>query len=561
MPQSPSSWPDHHSTPHFATPLERLDFLLEKMVNLDDSDARQGLLWAKEAVVLAEQHGTPHQQAQGLLGMGRAARNLGRLPESLESLERALLIFEHEHDLYHQARVLNNLGIVYGRLSAPHQALHHYERGLQISKDIGDEHYCLRIRSNIGTTFIEMRDYARSQAQFKLLLEHHHDTPDRQQASYLYNNLGYAQVMLAQEMPPSQARVELLQQSRENIEQALRISEQTHSLGDLCEILSSLATVQRCQEELSEALRTLKILQNHAHASENQRHLGIALCELGQVYDQMGDFGQAKLHFEASLEVLERSQTFSELYVAQQKYSQILENHGYFAEALTQFKAFHQLDQKVRSEAASTQLELMTSRLALEQAQHDAELQRLRNQELSLLNEQLEAQSQAFEHLSNHDPLTGLANRRLLDERLNFLFEQAQSTGEPLTVVMLDIDHFKQINDQFSHRIGDQVLAQIAQFLREHTRSRDLCARYGGEEFVLLAWRLPAARAWEFCERLRLTVQDFDWGSLATGLNVTLSIGYTSDTQVNDFGLMLSSADALMYQAKLAGRNRVLPKL
>ncbi len=534
--------------------------LLERMVDLDEGEARQGLIWAKEAVSLAQEHGSLNQQAQALLGIGWAARHLGRLPEALEALERALLIFEQGKDLYHQARALNSLGIIYSQLSASHQALQYFECGLQISKEIDDEAYVLRIRNNIGATFLEMRDYARSLEQFEQLIEIYHQNPDHQQLNYILNNLGYAQVMLAQEMPVGLDRAELLQKAKGNIEEAIRLAEQSGSLGDLCETLSSLSAVQRSLEQLPEALYTLKTLQNHAQNIENQRHLGIALSELGQVYDLMGDFEQSKLHFESALEVLERSQVLSELYLAQRDYSQMLEKHGYFAEALQHFKAFHQLDQQMRSESASAQLELMTSRLALEKAHHDGELQRLRNQELAQLNAQLEAQSRAFEHLSNHDPLTGLANRRLLDERLGFLFEQAQTTGEPLTVVMLDIDHFKQINDQFSHRIGDQVLAQIAQFLQAHTRSRDLCARYGGEEFVLLARRLTTARAWDFCERLRLTVQDFDWSILAPGLKVTLSIGYTSDTQVESFEHMISSADLLLYEAKLSGRNCVRPK-
>ncbi len=112
-----------------------------------------------------------------------------------------------------------------------------------------------------------------------------------------------------------------------------------------------------------------------------------------------------------------------------------------------------------------------------------------------------------------------------LDRELPVVLEAANDLSLPVTLALIDVDHFKRVNDRFGHAVGDQVLVALAQMLREKTRASDLLARIGGEEFLVALPDTAPERAAEVCERLRLAVQNYAWDQLAGGLAVTLSVG------------------------------------
>lgn len=192
--------------------------------------------------------------------------------------------------------------------------------------------------------------------------------------------------------------------------------------------------------------------------------------------------------------------------------------------------------------------------VSLDNALNYSSLERMvaeRTQELARANDRLA-------HLSITDPLTGLANRRRLEESLRHEWQRARRTRAPLSVAMVDIDHFKRYNDLHGHREGDRCLERIATQLDRTVRDTDLVARYGGEEFAVVMPDTGAAAAREVAERIRLAV-----GELAEPLTpqqmVTVSAGVATlvdaDRQSTDW--LIERADTALYQAKRTGRNRV----
>lgn len=157
-----------------------------------------------------------------------------------------------------------------------------------------------------------------------------------------------------------------------------------------------------------------------------------------------------------------------------------------------------------------------------------------------------------------HDPLTGLLNRRALEASLGRELIRAARHGDPLSLVICDIDRFKSINDTHGHQAGDEVLKTFAGLLNRATRSGDICCRYGGEEFVLVCPRMTLAKAAERAEQLRETCAalPFDCGDAV--LQVTASFGVAAFPRHGDTGdLLIRSADRALYAAKNAGRNQV----
>ncbi len=172
--------------------------------------------------------------------------------------------------------------------------------------------------------------------------------------------------------------------------------------------------------------------------------------------------------------------------------------------------------------------------------------------QLALLVSLLGARQQASE-----DALTGLANRRMLDHQLATEMARARRERKPLSVIILDLDHFKRVNDSFGHAVGDEVLVHLSHILRAELRGADLPARSGGEEFCLLLPGIGADDAWRVAERIRQRVEAnptvlSDGRSVA----VTVSLGVASLGDSDGAQSLLDRADRAMYQAKQSGRNR-----
>jgi diguanylate cyclase (GGDEF)-like protein len=160
--------------------------------------------------------------------------------------------------------------------------------------------------------------------------------------------------------------------------------------------------------------------------------------------------------------------------------------------------------------------------------------------------------------LARKDPLTGLPNRRALDEELARAVARAARAGTPLSAVALDVDHFKRVNDLHGHGAGDAVLAAVAARAAAALRAGDLVARTGGEEFVVLLPGANLARAAEAAERIRAAVADEAVVVGGIALSVTVSLGCAELLPGDEGGRsLLARADARLYGAKSSGRNRV----
>lgn len=160
------------------------------------------------------------------------------------------------------------------------------------------------------------------------------------------------------------------------------------------------------------------------------------------------------------------------------------------------------------------------------------------------------------------DPLTGVANRRFFERRLGAEIERWMRRHEPLTYMLVDIDHFKQVNDRHGHQVGDQVLQQVAAVLGRDLRGADLLARYGGEEFMLLFPSTTLEQGTAIAERLCRNVAEHAFAvSAGLKLKVTVSIGVACLAGGSDRAApsvwLFQQADAALYAAKQAGRNRV----
>jgi diguanylate cyclase (GGDEF)-like protein len=232
---------------------------------------------------------------------------------------------------------------------------------------------------------------------------------------------------------------------------------------------------------------------------------------------------------------------------------------------MTELRAQHALYQAHKAQgdtaAALQHLEkhsdLLRERIVQQlQAQSEQFITRVEAEQSRREVERQRARAQILEADTRRDPLTGLGNRRAVDHHLAALLRDTAAAGQPVTLAILDLDHFKLIDDRHGHLVGDCVLIATAQLMRECVRQADLVARIGGEEFLAVLPDADESLAREICERIRQHVAGHDWAAVAPGLAVTLSAGLASAPPYDETALA-TRADQALYRAKALGRNRV----
>lgn len=175
------------------------------------------------------------------------------------------------------------------------------------------------------------------------------------------------------------------------------------------------------------------------------------------------------------------------------------------------------------------------------------------------LQDELRRSNELLQELSVTDHQTGLHNRRYFTEALEREFRRSLRTKDPLSLAVIDLDHFKRVNDTYGHQEGDTVLAEVAAFIKKEIRRYDIAARYGGEEFVVVLPETSLQQALQFAERCRAGIQRLAFSGRIEELAVTASLGIATypSAPVDSAESLFGEADKALYRAKTNGRNRI----
>lgn len=506
---------------------ELLDSLEERVWSDADEAHRDALVLLSQ--IDRDEH--PSAYARALLVQAAVEAQRGLTEDSARIMRRVTRWADEYQDRYLQARSHRELSSLFRRVGDFALALEHAINGVELL-EVGARpmircDHLLALADALG----EIGSYAESRRRYVEANELAEQAGDVHVRMRVLNNWAYTEYEdgnAAQALPIVERLVTVSARHGRpldvhDLDTAARVYMLDGRLDDAHEMLSPVrgetGRRPRLFDERANALLTLAEIERlQGRTDEAQRTLDQCrlLCD--------------ELNLSSQQVRVRREQ--AELFAASGRFEQAFEEHKRFHDAAMEL---HSLEREAR--ARTLQVLFETS-----EARRD---------------------SARYRELSVHDALTGLPNRRFIDDHLGRLCVTVAELGDPLTVALIDLDHFKQVNDTLSHAVGDRVLCQVADLLSQEASAVDggVAARLGGEEFVLILPGSDLVAVGGVLEQVRAAVAQHDWTPLTGGIPITISIGaVTAPDEGVERSSLLARADERLYAAKRAGRNRVVTR-
>lgn len=550
----------------------RLQQLLDHAEQSIFTDPAITIKSAGEALILAEQQQDSRSTAIAMRLLGQAQLYSGENIASLDHLQRAILAAEQTSDTHLMSIANRAMGVFYALSLDYDTAIAYYLEAKRLASYPGQERDLALVFSNIGNVLNTQGNHKEAASYLRQAidqLEQLLDIPMRDNAMV---GLGVSHLGMGE-----------LDEARLIFEDVLSRA-RDHNWFSFAEATVYLASVHRIEGDYDVALAMYQSIINAPQSADYLTGLALAYIGLGDTFEAQGRLDEAREAFSAGLELVQGKTMLETEMVLFEHAARLEYQLGDFEAAAKVQAAYierrnqaHPLIEKGLVSQLEKLLEMELEQSKLRNIALEAErgkllqaltvmglvlaalacialflLARLRQRALV----QIQASNLILRQASEADALTGVGNRRYLLRRL----EEAKNTQVGLTFFLVDLDHFKQVNDTLGHEVGDKVLVEFADIIQTLCRNDEIFARIGGEEFALIVADMGKATANQFAERMRRGAKSIDIPEMREAqLALTVSIGIAHAAPgVADFSSMYRRADQAMYQAKSRGRNQVV---
>lgn len=519
---------------------------------IGEGDADGAMALASALLKQAEEQADAVLQAEATLCLATTELRLrGGFRSALELSQRAAVYFQRAEETAGECRALGTHAIAAARLGQYERAMEHSLLAVRLASSLGPcleqvtSYHALGIAAFSGQNFVEahnayqqaIRLAARCEPPvnpFELLVDlastealHH----------FTERNLGGQRLstdMLARHVEECQR---LRAEAVGDI--GLAPGSQAGNLLVLGLCRTHLLAWQGRLAEADAALEDLRRLRQRAGRPWMQAAVHWASSEIALA---RGDLEAASAEADVMVVVASRHGHESLAAIGHHLASHVRQARGDHRGALAALRRLSQREQQARAESLKTRVDVIEWQLELRQKE-----QRVRR---------LETDTRLYERLAMEDSLTGLANRRRAEAAIARALEDLRAEDSPWCLALLDVDRFKQVNDRFSHNVGDEVLKALAQILRACLREKDLPARLAGDEFVLLLREVDLDGARHICRRIEAAVRAHDWSGLADGLQASVSIGLAQARPGEAPAALMLRSDQDMYRRKEQASRR-----
>ncbi len=527
--------------------------LYKKLVEeLQKSNIPRAIQICEEAITLAclpENVDSCHTElADCLFSMGVLNARSGKYLKAISIAYDALPLIEKLNNRYLHGRAINLIAVSNGFIGNFYEALNQFMITLEIFKEIGDRSWEAATLNNIGFQYCNMENYDWSLKYLSMSLEILKTLDNISLEADVYEtfcNVYYAKGVYDESLDYGLNSLALYQE----LEDQHGESEVLNSLGDTYRALNQPEKALECYH------RAFMLAQRIGHDHEQIE----ALLRLGEYHTSISSIEKAQENLNLALQLAEKLEINRSIYQCHAALMRLYRSTGDYEHALMHFEKFYEFHQRVFDESQTNRIQSLEIMHQVETARKDAEIYRLKNVALQKEIDERKKAQEALRRLAITDPLTRLYNRRYFYEVAEKEFKLAKSYKPQISLILVDVDHFKGVNDRYGHIVGDKVLMQLAEIIQESVRKIDIVARYGGEEFVIMLPDTDIEQAALAAERLCKTVarQSFDIDGYHIDLGVSVGVAYFNGQMGMDIETLLNHADHSMYMAKQAGGNRV----
>ncbi len=537
-------------------------------------DVARGLAYSEQALQAAKDIDDRASQSRALVCRSNFMMLRDGSRHALPDLDRALEVLKGQGEPQLEGEILVMRADLRSLIGEQAQAMLDYQRARAAFRDSGIDHEVDRLLQGMAIAYRRMGDYAQAVNYFE-------QARPQLQAKQDFEGLAVNLIQLGflhdEAGAPDKARTAF--------EQAIRVASAHGDDTDRNGALLGLAEAQIALDQPQSARATLDEAARRFAVARDDSSKDMLLLLGGKALAKQGLHAEALKHYDLAQPLMEASGNLRYLALLEQARSASEEALGRNHDALASFKRYNALQQDLQNKMRLEQGRLLqyeyeirrrdfenqrlrTQRRA--QAQQLANLRRIRNwQTLAIISGLLLAsllgafalrqwrKSRRLRALSLVDQLTGAASRRAFDAAAVEALAADRRNGTALSLLVLDIDRFKAINDRYGHPVGDRVLAATVRAWQALLRDRDLLARIGGEEFVVVCPDTVAGKAHAIANRLLDATEALRFDDIDPALRVGVSIGVAQAQAGDTVETVLARADAALYRAKQAGRGRV----
>ena len=419
------------------------------------------------------------------------------------------------------------LGRIYWHIDDFATSMDYYLNALKLVQ--AEKHSDLEISliNGLGLVQYGLENYAESLAYFKTCLDKasEDDLTGRADAN---NNIAYV--------------LHILRRDQEALEYGMKGLSLFNQLGTTVgkmETLQSLGAIHIALGNYDQAMIFLQEGIELSHQNKSELLEISYILEISRIHQAKGQYDQAVNELHLVLQNAEKINSLTNISLIHERLVEINKEKQDYKSALEHFEAFHDTYKRIFNDKSD---------------------RRVKNLEILHQIEITRKQADLYREMAGTDFLTNLINRRCFLEFTEIAFQRMVIDKGHLAIIMLDIDHFKNINDQYGHKAGDEVLSAVASRIKKSLREEDIAARYGGEEFIILVLDTPSDSCFNIAERVREAIAQLAIQIDQSIIRVTISLGVACINPDRPLPLddLINSADYAMYMAKHQGRNRVV---
>jgi diguanylate cyclase (GGDEF)-like protein len=525
---------------------------------LDSNNPQEGLRLSKKTYTLStsdEFHQNNYQKgiADSLFNQTRINLHFGDYQLALSQSLNTLPIYNDLRDPVRQAQTLLNLGAIYLSLNEFNKAMSTLIKALDIARHLDDPQPLGETLLNIGSTYLRAGESGKALTEFKKSLQIFKTADNAKMMAFVYCNLAAANMLEGDKALFNQY-----------IDRGEKFADQIGSNYIKINVL-----LQKGQYEINvgnlEAAHgyfqeSLRLAKRQGYQADEIA----SIIWISEVNYRWGKLDEAVVLLNEALTAAKNNGYDEGRVNAHQKLSQIFEELGDYFHAFEHLKNYYEINQHINAEKNDLKYNSLETVYRTQVMQSEARIIQTKNHQLEKeiserkwMEDALRQSEDKYRRLASLDPLTGLNNRRFFYQLALSEMRRIKRYGHPATLLIIDIDRFKNINDQFGHLAGDDVLKMVAHYIRTFVREVDILGRFGGEEFILLLPETNLERARQVAQRLCVQFSEsrFDINDQKIQVQVSIGVAAYEDDMPLDF--LIDHADQAMQVAKKAGRNRV----